>query len=55
MGRAVCPLSAPSANHRIDPTAQIDRNDSTTPVQQAPRSLLKLADPDWLVVRAVVR
>jgi hypothetical protein len=24
---AVCPLSAPSANHRIDPTSQVDHND----------------------------
>jgi hypothetical protein len=37
MSPAVCPLPAPSANHRIDPTSQIDRNDRTTPAQQAPR------------------
>jgi hypothetical protein len=36
MSPAVCPLSAPSANHRIDPTGQIDRNGKTTPDQQAP-------------------
>jgi hypothetical protein len=36
MSPAVCPLSAPSANHRIDPTGQIDRDDRTTPDQQAP-------------------
>jgi hypothetical protein len=27
----------------------------TRPGRTAPRSLLKLADPDWLVVQAVVR
>jgi hypothetical protein len=37
MSPAVCPLSAPSANYRIDPTSQIDRNNRTTPVQQPPR------------------
>jgi hypothetical protein len=37
MSPAVCPPSAHSANHRIDPITQIDRNDKTTPVQQAPR------------------
>jgi hypothetical protein len=54
MSPAVCPLSAPSANYQTDPAGQIDRNDTTTPVQQAPRNLLKLADPDRLVVRAGV-
>jgi hypothetical protein len=36
MSPAVCPLSAPSANYRTDPAGQIDRNDRTTPLQQAP-------------------
>jgi hypothetical protein len=39
MSPAVCPLSAPGANHRIDPTSQIDRHDRTTPVQQSPRTV----------------
>jgi hypothetical protein len=38
MSPAVCPLSAPSANYRTDPASQIDRNDRTMPVQQAPRA-----------------
>jgi hypothetical protein len=37
MSPAVCLLPAPSANHRIDTISQIDNNDRTTPVQQAPR------------------
>jgi hypothetical protein len=43
---AVCPLSTPNANHRIDPTSQIDRNDRTTPAQHAPR---RCVEAGWLL------
>jgi hypothetical protein len=36
MSPAVCPLSAPSANHRIDPMTEIDNNDGATPNQPVP-------------------